>query len=239
MTDVTAETLADSRRPVRVCALIPAHNEAGTIGAVVAGARSHVDQVIVIDDGSTDGTGDQARAAGGMSERLGRRGGKGAALRHGLALAAVAGFTHALFMDGDGQHRPEDIPSLLGVLRETDADLVIGCRTFGDRPMPRSRYFSNTVGSRLASKLVGQPVPDSQSGFRLARLACLERLTLRSTRYEFEMEVLIKMSRSGCRLAFAPVSTVYDGPSARSKMHPVRDTIRICLWSLLFRFAGR
>ena len=238
MTDVTTETGADSRISVRVCALIPAHNEAGTIGAVVAGAAPHVEQVMVIDDGSTDGTGDRTRAAGGMSARLDRRGGKGTALRHGLALAAGAGFTHVLFMDGDGQHRPEDIPSLLRVLRETDADLVIGCRTFDDRPMPRSRYFSNTVGSRIASKLIGQPVPDSQSGFRLARLACLQRLALRSTRYEFEMEVLIKMSRSGCRLALAPISTVYDGRTARSKMHPVRDTIRICIWSLLFRFAG-
>jgi hypothetical protein len=69
-------------------------------------------------------------------------------------------------------------------------------------------------------------------------LSSLERLPLRARRYEFEMEVLIKMSRAGCRIAHAPIAMVYDGGAPRSKMHPVRDTIRICLWSLLFRYAG-
>jgi len=223
----------------RICALIPAFNEADVIGGVVTGAAAHVDQVIVIDDGSDDGTGERARDAGAIVLRLDRRSGKGTALRRGLAGAVGRGFTHVLFMDGDGQHRADDIPSLVRVAGETGADLVIGCRTFDWRTTPPSRLFSNTVGSRIASALIGQPVRDSQSGFRLVRLACLDNVTLRSRRYEFEMEVLVKLGRAGCRIAHAPVTTVYDGRAARSKMHPVRDTIRICLWSLLFRFGGR
>jgi hypothetical protein len=104
--------------------------------------------------------------------------------------------------------------------------------------MPRSRYFSNTVGSRLASALVGCEIKDSQSGFRLFRLDKLNGAKLRSRCYELEMEILIKMAREGCTVAHAPIRTIYDVGGARSKMKPVRDTVRVCLWSLAFRFLG-
>ncbi len=104
--------------------------------------------------------------------------------------------------------------------------------------MPRSRHFSNSFGSRLASCLVGVEILDSQCGFRLVRLDSLSRLRLRARRYEIEMEVLIKLCRAGARVAHAPVALVYDGRRARSKMRPFRDTVRICLWSLAYRYLG-
>jgi glycosyltransferase involved in cell wall biosynthesis len=221
---------------MRICALIPAFNEAGFVGRVVEGALRHVEDAIVIDDGSTDGTAAAARAAGATCLRLPANGGKATALRAGIEAAAARGFTHVVTLDGDGQHRPEDIPSLVRAARETGADLVIGARSFDPERMPRSRYFSNTIGSRIASALVGRNIPDSQCGFRLYRLDRLRRLNLRSRFYEFEMEVLIKMARDGCVIAHAPIATIYDNGRARSKMKPVRDTVRICLWSLAFRF---
>ena len=133
---------------------------------------------------------------------------------------------------------PQDIPVLLRVARETEADLVIGARPFDRALMPRARYYSNTIGSRWASALVGCEIRDSQSGFRLFRLENSEPRKLRSRRYELEMEVLIKMGRAGCTIAHAPIRMVYDNGQARSKMKPVRDTVRICLWSLAFRFLG-
>jgi hypothetical protein len=139
-------------------------------------------------------------------------------------------------MDGDGQHRPQYIPSLVAQAQACGADLVIGARALDRSRMPRSRHFSNTVGSRLASWLVGHTVLDSQSGFRLVRIGRLRTLRLRSRRYEFEMEVLIKLCRKGASVAHAHVALVYDGGRARSKMKPIRDTARICLWSLAFRF---
>ena len=104
--------------------------------------------------------------------------------------------------------------------------------------MPRARYYSNTIGNRLTSALVGREIKDSQSGFRLFRLDSLDHIKLRSRRYEFEMEALIKLGRAGCTFAHAPIHMVYDKGQARSKMKPVRDTVRICLWSLAFRFLG-
>ena len=223
---------------MRTCALIPAFNEAPYIANVVERARQHVTEVVVIDDGSADGTAEAARAAGAKCLRSPRNRGKASALRTGISFARDHNFTYVITLDGDGQHLPEDIPALLRVAEQTGADLVLGARSFDRTLMPRSRYFSNIVGSRLASLLVGCEIRDSQSGFRLFRLNKLDRANLRSRCYELEMEILIKMARSGCTIAHAPIRMVYDDGQARSKMKPVRDTVRVCLWSLAFRFLG-
>jgi glycosyltransferase involved in cell wall biosynthesis len=223
---------------MRICALIPAFNEALHIGAVVRGAANHVDSVVVIDDGSTDQTAELARAAGAICLQVPRNSGKASALRMGLDFALAQRFTHGITLDGDGQHLPEDIPAMIQVARESGAELVIGARPFERALMPRARYYSNTIGSRLASALVGCEIRDSQSGFRLVRLDKLAQCKLSSRRYEFEMEVLIKMVHAGCRIAHSSIHMVYDGGEARSKMKPVRDTIRICFCSLAYRFLG-
>ena len=223
---------------MRTCALIPAFNEVPYIADVVKGTQPHVEKVVVIDDGSRDGTGEVARAAGATCLRSARRSGKASALRMGIDFAREHNFTHVITLDGDGQHWPEDIPGMLRVAEETGADLVIGARSFDRASMPRSRYYSNTIGSRVASSLVGREIRDSQSGFRLFRLDKLLGTKLRSRYYELEMEMLIKMARSGCKIAHAPVRTIYHEGEARSKMNPVRDTVRVCLWSVAFRFLG-
>jgi len=223
---------------MRTCALIPAFNEAPYIANVVKGTQPHVEQVVVIDDGSSDETAQVAQAAGATCLRSETNCGKASALRTGIAFARAQNFTHAITLDGDGQHLPEDVPVMLRVAEQTGADLVIGARSFDRTRMPYARYYSNTIGSRLASALVGWEIRDSQSGFRLFRLDKLRETKLRSRSYELEMEILIKMARSGCTIAHAPVHMVYDDGQARSKMKPVRDTISICLWSLAFRFLG-
>ena len=189
---------------MRTCALIPAFNEAPYIANVVKGTQPHVEQVVVIDDGSGDGTAQVAQAAGATCLRSDTNCGKASALRTGIAFACAQDFTHAITLDGDGQHLPEDIPVMISVAKETGADLVIGARSFDRARMPRARYYSNTIGSRLASALVGCEIRDSQSGFRLFRLDKLRETKLRSRSYELEMEILIKMARSGCTIAPPP-----------------------------------
>jgi len=223
---------------MKVCALIPAFNEAAHVYDVVRQAARHVDEVVLIDDGSRDGTAEIAQSAGATCLRSEANSGKASALRMGISYAGERDFTHVLFFDGDGQHAAEDIPSLIGAAQETGADLVIGTRSFDPGRMPRARYYSNTVGSKLASWLVGREIRDSQCGFRLVRLDALRPLKLRGRKYELEMEILIKIARAGGSIVHVPVRTVYDHGLARSKMKPVRDTVRICFWSLAFRFLG-
>jgi glycosyltransferase involved in cell wall biosynthesis len=220
----------------KICALIPAFNEADVIASVVRGTMSYVDFVMVVDDGSSDGTAERAEASGAVCVRLDRNRGKGAAMREGIAHLDKSPFTYVLFLDGDGQHRPSDIPSLIRAAQEQNADMVIGARFFDKNRMPLERFLSNSIGSRIASLLVGKEIKDSQSGFRLIRLEKLHHLRLRAKKYEIEMEILIKMSLAGSSIVHAPISMVYEGDRARSKMKPVRDTIRICFWSLFFRF---
>jgi len=220
----------------KICALIPAFNEADVIASVIKEVKEHIATVFVVDDGSNDGTADVAEKAGAICLRRERNQGKGAALRQGIAYLVERDFSHVLLIDGDGQHRPADIPSLIRVANETGVDMVIGARPFDRLRMPRERFFSNSLGSKIASILVGREIKDSQSGFRLIRIDRLRDLRLRAKKYEIEMEILIKMSLAGRSITHAPVCMVYENDKARSKMRPVRDTIRICFWSLFFRF---
>jgi glycosyltransferase involved in cell wall biosynthesis len=223
---------------MKICALIPAFNEATYIARIVEETKGYIETVIVIDDGSVDGTAQLAEAAGATCLGFPVNRGKSSALRMGIDFALANDFTHVVTLDGDGQHLPQDIPAMLRVAEETNADLIIGTRPFARDLMPRSRYYSNTIGSRLASALLGCEVKDSQSGFRLFRIDKFSKIKLRSRRYEIEMEVLIKMAKSGCTIAHSPIHMVYFNDEAHSKLRPIRDTTRTCLWSLAFLFLG-
>ena len=218
-------------------ALIPAFNEARTIAAVVEGVRAAVDRVIVVDDGSTDGTGDRAREAGAEVASHAANLGKGHAVRTGLARVFAGAFTHVLLLDGDLQHLPQEASSLLAEAAAGGADVVIGERRFERTRMPASRYHANRIGSRVLSWFVGIPVHDTQCGFRVFRVDALRPLRLRATGYEIETEMLVKVRRRGGRVAAVPITAVYDGQ--RSKLRPVRDTTRTCFLAVYYRFLER
>lgn len=220
---------------IRAVAVVPAFNEARSIGAVVAGVLPFAGEVIVVDDGSEDATADVARAAGATVIRHESNRGKGRALRSGIARAMESqDWTHLLTMDGDLQHLPHEVPILLRVAGETGADLVLGERTFGRAAMPAARYHANRIGSRALSAFLGVPVRDTQCGFRLFRAGMIRRLALTATGYEIETEMLIKVRRHGGRIVSAPVTAVYTG--SVSKLRPVRDTTRTCFLAVYYRF---
>jgi glycosyltransferase involved in cell wall biosynthesis len=217
-----------------VGALIPAYNEAATIADVVRGVRPFVSQVLVVDDGSTDGTADVARAAGACVLAHSTNLGKGHAVRTGLAHFLRGDTTHVLLLDGDMQHLPQETPRLLDAARATGADVVIGQRRFDPAGMPASRYHANRIGSRALSSFVGVPVDDTQCGFRLFRTEALRKMRLSARGYDIETEMLIKLRRLGGRVESVPVSAVYNG--RRSKLRPVRDTTRTCFLAVYYRY---
>jgi glycosyltransferase involved in cell wall biosynthesis len=218
-----------------VWALIAAFNEAPSIAGVVSGVRPHVASVLVVDDGSTDGTAQAAASAGAAVIRHQANCGKGAAIRTGLATVLATDATHVLLLDGDGQHEPADAPHLIDAARCGSVDFVLGERPFDRASMPRSRYWTNRISSRVISRyFVGAEVADAQSGYRLVATDLLRRLRLSARGYEIETEMLIKAARRGARLARVPISLRYEG--AVSKLRPWRDTTRTCFLAVRYRF---
>jgi len=222
---------------MNVHALVPAYNEADTVGPVVAGLLPFVHAVTVVDDGSSDPTADRARAAGAAVIRHPVKTGKGTAVRTGLGAILPTTCTHVLLIDADLQHKPEESQRLIAVAGATGAELVIGERQFDRERMPASRYHTNRIGSRALSAFVGVPVADTQCGFRLFAADALRGIRLRARGYEIETEMLVKVRRRGGRIASAPVSAVYNGRPSR--LRPIRDTTKTCFLAVYYRFLER
>ena len=217
---------------LRVAVVIPAFQAERTIRAVVARTRAAAPtaQVIIVDDGSTD---DTARAADDFVIGHDANLGKGAALRDGIDEAMRHGATAIVTLDADGQHPPEQIPSLLAPIVSGQADIVLGSRERGPT-MPVGRRVTNWLSARLASRIGGQPVTDAQTGFRAFTREVAAQIRPSGDRYEFETAFLLDAVRAGFRLSSVTIPTIYGPPS---HFRTWRDTWRLA--RVFARHAGR
>ncbi len=211
----------------RRCALVPAFQEAGRIGGVVRRIRAHLDPVLVVDDGSTDGTAAEAEAAGATVLRLTRNQGKGVALNTGFSYAREHGIEVVVTLDADGQHDPDDIPRFLEAYERTGIPVLIGNRMGAPRGMPRIRRWTNRIMSGFLSRAMRQYVPDSQCGFRLYRCDVLPFIEPRARRYAAESEILLHIAARGIRMDSVPIAVIYRDEN--SKINPFRDTVQFLL----------
>ena len=207
-----------------VLAIVPAYCEGRFVGQVVRQILHYVQAVLVVDDGSSDNTASEAEAAGAKVIRHSANQGKGAALKTGLAYAVSIEAPFFLFLDGDGQHDPSEIPAFIDAINRTNADLVVGNRMRNLQSMPIIRRWTNQFMSWQIGRICNIQIPDSQCGFRLARKELLPVLLAPSNRFEFESESIILAARQGFRLGFVPIRTIYT--DQHSKIRPLRDTMR-------------
>lgn len=216
----------------RVWIAIPAYNEAGTIRAVAQNALAQCPRVIVVDDGSSDGT---ASELCGISVTLLTHGvnrGKAASLRTAFAHALAYGARCVITLDGDGQHDPADAPSLLAAWQRRPEAIVIGSRLHDRAHFPPSRYRANRFACFWISWAAGHPIADSQSGFRvypceIARIALEERV--RGSRFTLESEILIESARLGHLTLAVAIPGRYPANSRPSHFRPVVDIAKIVL----------
>jgi glycosyltransferase involved in cell wall biosynthesis len=204
---------APRRHPLAV--VIPAYQAAATIAAVVTRTRRAVPEaaVYVVDDGSSDATGDLAHAAGATVLVHPQNAGKGRALGTGIARALAGGAEILVTVDADGQHPPEDIPRLAAPVRGGEADVVLGARARSGA-MPLGRRLTNWLSAALASRIGGVRVPDAQTGFRALSRRAAETVQPGESRYDFETAFLLDALAGGWRVRSVPVPTVYAGQAS-------------------------
>jgi glycosyltransferase involved in cell wall biosynthesis len=225
----------DLERSGRICIVIPAYDEAATIGDIVHRCRTALGQacVIVVDDGSRDATGDIAARSGAVVLRHPDNRGKGASLMEGMRAAMAADAAGVVTLDGDGQHRPEDLPRLLACSQAWPCHIVIGSRRASGRSAPRARFIANRVADFWVSWAARHPIDDSQSGFRLYPAALVQLIAARpalARGFGFESEVLIEAARLGFRTVSVDIPTIYGAVLQRpSHFRPVADITRIVL----------
>jgi glycosyltransferase involved in cell wall biosynthesis len=218
-----------------VAAVIPAYLEEKHISDVVRRTLEQLDNVLVVDDGSADATALTARNAGAEVIVHPQNAGKGETIKTGLRHWFDRNFIYVVILDGDGQHRPEEIVRFLAAAALTQAELLIGSRMKDVREMPLVRRWVNRYMSNKISRLCGQPIPDTQCGFRMVQRSIIPDLLGGAERFEYETEMLIITSRKGCRIESVPISTVYSDEV--SSIHPGRDTIRF--FKLMRRYKKR
>ncbi len=221
-----------ARRDGEVAVVIPALNEALRIRQVVEECLRHVPWVIVVDDGSDDGTGDCLRDLPVTVLRHPQRRGKGAALRSGFAEALARGACGVLTLDGDGQHDPSDLPRLLAAAARHPEHIIIGARLRHRAAAPPHRRAANAFGDWGVAWAAGHRIADTQSGQRYYPAKVIALRDVPGEDFVFEAQMLISAARQlGMRCVSVPVETRYrgddGGPLRRSHFRPLRDLYRI------------
>ena len=211
------------------CAVvIPCRDEEASIGGLVRAVRQYLPLVLVVDDSSEDETAARAVEAGAQVIRRAGNPGKGAAIKAGITAALGRQCEWVITLDGDGQHRPDDILAFLRCAEETGAALVVGNRMHNAAAIPWLRRRVNRWMTRRISAAAGRLLPDSQCGFRLINLKAWAALHLETDHFEIESEMLLAFIRGGYRVEFVPVQVI--GKGRRSHIHPVTDTWRWLRW---------
>jgi len=215
----------------KICVIIPTYNNAGTLATVIEQVQLYCRDVYVVNDGSTDGTGEILTHYPTVTViSYPRNAGKGWALRQGFAAAVNDGFDYAITLDSDGQHFAQDIPALVAMLARTGPCLVIGARNMQQAGVPRKSSFGNTFSNFWFWVETGYNVPDTQSGYRLYPIRQLRDLRFFTRKFEFEIEVIVRAAWQGVRVVSTPVSVYYaTGTERITHFRPFADFTRISL----------
>lgn len=230
------------RSQIKVAVIVPCYNTSAACVDVIMRARAAADGLLVVDDGSTDDTGQHIRSTGSPCLRLPINAGKGAALKAGIeeVLKGRQGmlgdvFDYVLTVDGDGQHDPADIPRFVSLARRERADLVIGVRNV--RVMPPKSKIGNYFSRLIFFLGTGRYVADTQSGFRLLSRSLAEALltVVAWRRYETEAEILAKTVALGYTVATVEIPTIYFDRNRRTHFDPLWDSMRVI--AVLSRYA--
>ncbi len=217
---------------MKIIVVIPAYNEAATIRPLAEAVLNQGLDLIVVDDRSQDGTSDQLAELPLTLIRHQKNCGKAASLRTGIDAALESGADGIVTLDGDGQHRPEDIPELITLFSDNPNSLVIAARLLNREQAPNARRRANDFADFWISWAAGQRIRDSQSGFRLYPARAVNQVLIDHSLkhgFVFESEFLIEAARQGFGFQTVPISSHYPRQARASHFRPVVDITRIVL----------
>lgn len=204
---------------MKLLVIIPAFNEASIIGSVITSVHKTLPdaEILIVDDGSSDATSEQAKKHNVMVVRHIVNRGLGGAIGTGLAFAKRHTYDIAITLDADGQHDPKDARAMIALLRQDQYDLVIGSRMIqGILEMPSDRRLLNWLANALTFLLFGVKTTDSQSGFRAFNRKAIQMISLKTERMEVSSEIFAEINRLKLRFTEVPISVIYTDYS-RSK----------------------
>ena len=215
----------------KICVIIPVFNNEKTIKSVVCECKNFVEKVIVIDDGSTDKT---SQIVGKIADiiyyKFPQNKGKGAAIKKGFEIALQNGFSHAITMDGDGQHFAQWIEIAINECKKNPENLLVGARigeVIGESA-PSKNVFARKFGNLWIKIYTGFSLSDTQSGFRVYPVEKMKNIKFKTDRFEFEQEVLVKSAWAGIKLAQFTIPQFYQPREERVSHYRVfRDSVRI------------
>lgn len=218
---------------IKCCVIIPTYNNAKTLAKIIEGVLKYSTggDVIVVNDGSTDNT---AVILDAYKNKIivlanSKNTGKGVALKIGFHEAIRLGFVYAISIDSDGQHFPDDIPKFISAAIENPDTLLMGSRNMNQKDIPGKSSFGNKFSNFWFWIETGLTLPDTQTGFRLYPLNPLKHIKLFTTKFETEIEVIVKLAWRNVKIISVPVNVLYDKAERVSHFRPFRDFSRISI----------
>ena len=226
-----ADSFAEPFNVHRACVIIPTYNNAATLGRVIEDVALFTHNIVVVNDGSTDNTIDIVQGFAFVKLiTYDQNVGKGWALRKAFSYAFEAGYQFAISIDSDGQHFASDLPVFLNKLAETPNAVIIGSRNMNQASVPGGSSFGHKFSNFWFKVETGVSCPDTQSGYRLYPLAPLQKMQFVTKKYEFEIEVLVKLAWKGIKVTAVPVAVYYAPAETRiSHFRPRIDFFRISI----------
>jgi glycosyltransferase involved in cell wall biosynthesis len=233
-----AQTCRNKLSNLKCCVIIPTYNNAKTIEKVISSVREYADNIMVVNDGSTDKTTELLQHIDNISlVSYVQNQGKGYALRKGFAKANELGFEYAITIDSDGQHFAEDIPSFVDKIESEPGSLIVGARNMSQDGIPGKSSFGHKFSNFWFHLETGVKLPDTQSGFRLYPLKSLSKKRYFTKKYEFEIEVIVRAAWSGIPVTAVPIKVFYaTGTERVSHFRPFRDFGRISVLNTVLVF---
>lgn len=220
-----------------ICVLVPTYNNEKTLKRVIDGILEYTDQIIIVNDGSTDST---AAILYDYPEikiiHLPENKGKGNALKTGFREAEKLGYSYAITIDSDGQHYPDDIPVFVeALLMENQEVLLIGNRNMAQDGIPKKSSFGNRFSNFWFWFETGVKLEDTQSGYRLYPLHKIPRKYF-TPKFEFEIEIIVRTAWRHIPVKNVPVKVLYDPAERVSHFRPFKDFTRISILNTILVF---